>query len=128
MVPTKLTKPPRTVRHYPTLGLAALQAELVPALRVWLTLQALDPEGSGRLRYDNDLCYLLTVKRSKWRLYKSKRALRRVLAQGDGIFWNRNNGHIRLQSPDKVANAIGSGRMAGLPVLLPMKALSLIHI
>jgi hypothetical protein len=111
---------PKTVRHYPTLGLAAMQAYLTAAFRLWLILQALDDAGRG-CHDISDIYRLLTGKRSRWRIYKSKRAIRHIMAQGEGIFWDRHtDGRLWTRSPDRVADALGCGRLAGMPVLLPV--------
>jgi len=98
-----------------------MMSGLAPAFRLWLIFQALDDAGRG-CHDISDIYHLLTAKRSRWQIYKSKRAVRHILAQGEGIFWHRHtDDRLWRRSPDKVADALGCGRLRGMPVLLPFK-------
>ena len=112
---------PKTIRHYPTLGIAAMRADRAPAFRLWLVLQALDDAGRG-CHDIGDLYRLLTDKRSRWRMYGSIRAIRHIMAQGEGVFWDRHtDDRLWRRSSARVADALGCGRLVGMPVLLPLK-------
>jgi len=113
---------PKTVTAYPTLLNAAATANQAPEMRVYLLARALDPGGRGSVDLA-DIRRLFTGKRSKWRIYKSWRGLREVLAQGDGIFWTRENGRLWLHTPARIARALDCGRLRGLPVAMTVRPL-----
>jgi hypothetical protein len=91
--------------------------------RVWLLCHALDVDRRGVLDvgqvYDT-----LAGNGSLWRIV-GKRRLQKILAAGQGVFWNRvkpKNGRVqlRLQGAARVAWALGVDRLAGLPVEVPV--------
>jgi hypothetical protein len=74
-----------TVKHYPSIGIAALKAEQVAIYRVWLMCRYLDVQGRGCLPV-RDVREHLTRKESKLRLFCWRR-LRQILGQGHVHFW-----------------------------------------
>lgn len=115
--PTK----PTTVRAYSGLMAAVLRADhQAPAARVWLLLRAHDRPGRGMVEV-TAARELLASKRSPWRVMGWRR-LRQILAAGDGLFWHRHGGRLRLASPARVVAAL-DGQSLGRPVLLPVAAL-----
>ena len=113
---------PKTVKAYPTLLNAAHKANQTPAMRVYLLIRAMDQAGRGWVDI-GDMRRLFTGKRSQWRIYKSERGLRGILAQGEGIFWNRTDDRLWLHMPARIAQALGCGRLVGLPVAMPVRSL-----
>jgi hypothetical protein len=87
--------------------------------RVWLLCHALDVDRRGVLDV-GQLYDTLAGKGSPWRIV-GKRQLQKILAVGQGAFWNRvklKNGRVqlRLHGAAVVAWALGVDRLAGLPV------------
>lgn len=111
-----------TLKLYPDIAVALLQQEQAAAGRVWLLLRHLDTQGCGWLA-EEAARQQLTEKRSPLRIC-GVRQWRNLLAQGDGLFWLRENGRIWLRSVTKVALSLGVARLAGRPVALPLAALT----
>ncbi len=111
-----------TCKLYPDVALGMLRGELATAGRIWLLLRHLDAKGQGWL-HDRDARQALTQRRSSLRVC-GQRQLRNLLEQGEGIFWQRQNGRIWLRSVAKVAAALGVWRLTGRPVALPITALT----
>ncbi len=111
----------KTVKLYPDIALGMLRKEQVAAGRIWLLLRYLDNRGSGwvEIKTARDQ---LAGKDAGFRVC-GRRQLRKLLARGDGIFWNRSNRRIWLRSPVKVAAALGVYRLTGHPVALPINVL-----
>lgn len=113
---------PAAVKVYPGILLAMLDRSLEAAGRVWLLLQYLDEKGSGRITVEAAR-QQLTASDSELRIC-SWRNLCGLLQQGEGIFWQRDDrGRIWLKGAGKVAAALGTGRLQGRPVELPLTAL-----
>jgi hypothetical protein len=113
---------PTTVKVYPPLLAAILDAGLAPEGRVYELLKARDDEGRGCLDIA-EIRDLLTAKDSPWRIC-GRRRLRGILAKGDGIFWQRyTKDRLWLNGPARVAQALDCGRLYGLPAALPVAAL-----
>jgi hypothetical protein len=114
---------PEAVRKvYPGILLAMLDHKLEAAGRVWLLLQYLDEQGSGRITVE-EARRQLTAQGSELRIC-SWRNLRGLLQRGEGTFWRRDNvGRIWLRGAAKVADSLGTGRLQGRPVELPLTAL-----
>ena len=110
-----------TIILHPDLGLALLREEQTAAGRVWLLLRHLDRTGRGWLTA-TEARELLTGVESPYRIC-GERQLRKLLAQGDGLFWIRKDSRIWLRSISKTAGQLGVQRMGGRPVHLPVKAL-----
>lgn len=109
------------VKAYPTLLIAAYKANLAPAARVYLLLQAVDQEGRGHIETAQARA-LLSGKSSSWRIV-GDRQLRKILAQGAGIFWTRRDDRLWLHGPARIAQALDAGRLSGDPVLIPVASL-----
>ncbi len=109
-----------TVRHYPTLGVAALEAEQVPHYRVWLLCHHLDMAGRGWLEVDH-VRQLLTGQDSVMRVCGWRR-LRQILGSGHDRFWkwDKQNGRLWLFGAVRVAAGLAVSRLSGLPVALPV--------
>ncbi len=110
-----------TIKLYPTLALALLKQEQVVCGRVWLLLRYLDEAGRGWVAPDA-VRRVLTDTDSSLYLF-GERQLRKLLAQGDGLFWQRDEGHIWLAGLARVAAAVGVEKLAGKPVALPLAVL-----
>ena len=120
--PTAPAKPPRqtavSLRVYPDMALAILREEAAAPARVWYLLRHLDEAGSGWIE-ETAVRTQLTGKESPLRLC-GPRQLRNLLAQGDGLFWERQNGRVWLRSLSKVAAGLGVMRLQGRPVAVPL--------
>lgn len=116
-------KPPgrNEVKLYPDIALAMLRKEQSACGRVWLLLQHLDQKRCGWLPVEI-IRPQLTNAASPWRLC-SWRQLRNLWRQGEGIFWQRDNGRIWLRSTAKVAAALGVACLRQRPVALPLPTL-----
>lgn len=123
VVPTSPQKPVKnTIQLYPDMAVGLLQQKQAAVGRVWLLLRFLDEQGQGWIALD-DARRHLTKSSSPWRIC-GWRQLRNLLAQGDPIFWQRQNGRIWLQSLAKVALALGVTRLQTAPVALPVAVLT----
>jgi hypothetical protein len=98
-----------------------LRQELAAAGRIWLLLQCIDNVGRGWLTFEATR-EKLTDKKSDLRVC-GWRQLRNLLNEGEGIFWQRENGRIWLRSVAKAAAALGIQRLKLQPVALPVSAL-----
>ena len=102
----------KTAKLYPDIALGMLRNEQVAAGRIWLLLRHLDTRGSGWIE----------IKTAREQLNGNvtssrvcgRRQFRKLLASGEGIFWNRSDQRIWLRSPVKVAAALGVYRIAPL--------------
>lgn len=114
--------PPPTIPLYPSLALAMLRQQRVPAGRVWLLLRHLDGAGCGWVG-ENEARQRLTGQGSDLRIC-GWRQLRNLLGQGEGVFWRRENGRLWLRNPAKVAAALGVERLNGRCATLPLALLT----
>lgn len=112
---------PKTIKLYPDVALGLLRQEQVAAGRLWLLLQAADTTGCGWLD-ESRARQLFSSKRGDLR-FCGVRQLRNLLAQGDDLFWVRQNGRIWLRSVAKVAFALEIPRLKLRPVALPVSVL-----
>jgi hypothetical protein len=123
MAPTELA----TVKGYPPLLAAAIKAGKAPAARVNVLLKARDRDGRGMVDVA-EVRELLTAKDSDWRIC-GRRRLRGILAEGAGTFWHREVDKKRgidrlwLFRPARIAEALGCGRLRGMPAAMPVEAL-----
>ncbi len=120
--PTSKPANQQLCKIYPDVALGMLRSEQTAAGRIWLLLRHLDTQGQGWLDYQA-VRQPLTRRRSPQRVC-GQRQLRNLLAQGEGIFWQRRNGRIWLRSVAKVAAALGVWRLTGRPVALPVTSLT----
>jgi len=109
------------VKLFPDIALGMLGKKVVAAGRLWLLLQHVDTKGSGRLSLAS-VRELLTDRNSSLRLC-GPRQLRKLFAQGDGLFWTRDGNRMWLRSVAKVAAALGVPRLNSRPVCLPVSVL-----
>jgi hypothetical protein len=113
---------PAALKVYPGILLAMLDRGLEAAGRIWLLLQYLDEQGSGRITIEAAR-QQLTGPDSALRVC-SWRNLRGLLQRGENIFWQRDEyGRIWLRGAGKVAASLATGRLQGRPVELPLAAL-----
>lgn len=111
---------PDTVRAYPSLLAAARRGGRVPHMRLYLLCRALDLAGSGVVDLDRVKQYF-TFEHSPYRIFKTTKRLRQILAAGVGVFWERHTDTaLWLKSPDKIAAALDVDHIAGMPVALPV--------
>ena len=111
----------QTIKLYPDIALGILRREQAAAGRLWLLLRHLDNEGRGWLRLEAAR-EQLTRNNSPWRVC-GRRQLRNLLAQGEGIFWERSDGRLWLRSVAKTAAALDVRRLTLNPITLPVSAL-----
>ena len=118
------TKTPDQVRHYPDLGIAAMDAQRVPHYQVWLACKVIDENGRGWLP-TRTVTQQLAEQGSPLRLF-GRRRLRQVLQGGNGRFWTWDKQHHRLWlfSAARIAKQLKIGKLTSQPVLLPIKALT----
>jgi len=114
-----------TVKHYPSIGIAALKEEQATIYRAWLMCRYLDVNGRGWLPVQ-DVRKQLTDKESKLRLFCWRR-LRQILGQGHGRFWkwDKVQGRLWLYGAAKVAINLDVERLTGKPVALPVKTITI---
>lgn len=113
--------PPKVIKVYPDVAIGLLRQEQVAAGRLWLLLQAVDLSGCGWVD-EGRARQLFTGKRSPLQ-FCGARQLRNLLAQGEDIFWVRQNGRIWLRSVARVAYALEVTRLKMRPVALPVTVL-----
>jgi hypothetical protein len=101
--------------------MAMLKQQFVASGRIWLLLHYIDEHGCGWVDID-EARERLTRKAAVHRVC-GWRQLRKLLAQGEGVFWERHNNRIWLRSISKIAAALGVQRLSGLPVVLPLDIL-----
>ncbi len=117
------TKPtPDTLQLYPDIALSMLRTESAAAGRIWLLLRHLDQAGCGWVAAA-DAHTRLTQKKSPLRVC-GRRQLRNLLAKGEGVFWQRQNGRIWLRSLPKVASSLGVYKLSSKPVALPVSVVT----
>jgi len=121
--PASLTAcPTKTIIVHPTILLAMLKQHLEAPGRVWLLLRVIDRDGRGWLDVQ-DIRYRLTDKDSPYRICGWRR-LRQLLAQGEGLFWHRDEqDRLWLYGAHRIAYTLDSGPIQGFPVELPISAL-----
>lgn len=108
------------IKHYPSLGVAALNATDGPIYRVWLLCRHLDKSGRGWLEV-KQVRDALTKKKAKLKICGWRR-LRQILTEGEGLYWERNNGRLWLYGVTAVCRAYELVRLNGRPVSLPVTA------
>jgi hypothetical protein len=114
---------PKTIKHYPSLGAAALHEQDAPCFRTWLLCRYLDKTGQGWLSLDT-VTLVLTKPNSTSYLFSSKR-LGQILQKGEGRYWtNDGQNRLWLHGVVRVAATLGVPRLTGQPVELPLTALT----
>lgn len=103
-----------------------LQQACEAAGRVWLLLRALDSKGGGWVPVSRAR-EILTGHESPLRIC-GWRQMRNLLAQGDGVFWQRDDhrkskARIWLRAPAKVASTLGVPRFHTKAVSVPIAVL-----
>lgn len=106
------------IKLYPDIALALLREQLTAPGRLWFLLKHIDLSGRGWIAVDQAR-RLLTKKKSPLRVV-GWRQMRKLLARGDGLFWQRNGRRIWLRSPLKVAASLGISHLSYRPVGLPV--------
>lgn len=109
----------KTIKHYPDIGLAALDRTEAAIYRVWLLCRHLDVYGRGWLEV-RQVRDALTKKQSKLRIFGWRR-LKQIFAAGQGGYWTRNNGRLWLHGATAVARHLELERLNGHPVALPLR-------
>lgn len=117
-----LPTPAPTIRTYPSLNTAMIAANVAPVGRVWYLLRYLDRDGRGWLPVDAAREALTRggpLHLCTWR------NLRKILARGEGQFWQRDEqDRLFLLGPARVAATLNVERLRGRPVLLPVATLA----
>lgn len=116
--------PPRgdeNIKLYPDIALGLLREEQVAAGRIWLLLHHIDRPGRGWVAADQARAQL-TKKDAVLRVC-GWRQLRKLLARGDGLFWERTKDRLWLRSAARVAATLGIYQLIGQPVALPVHVL-----
>ncbi len=111
-----------TVKHYPSLGTAALASQETAGLRLWLVCRHLDGAGRGWLEIAH-LRQQVTGKDAPLKLCGWRR-LRQILGEGNGRFWTWQDDRLWLHGAARVAAALGVTHFNGRPVDLPLTALT----
>lgn len=105
-----------TIRVYPDILTAILKHEREAEARIWLLLKMLDVQGSGRVDTQTAREHFTEGEKRicTWR------HLRRLLAEGDGVFWQRvrDDSVILLYSHKTVAIALEVPRLTGRPIIV----------
>ncbi len=114
--------PTAVFKLYPDLALAMLRQNLTAVGRIWLLLRAIDEQGAGWV--DEQECRAQLTDRGSTRRVCGWRQLRNLLRQGEGIFWQRNDGRIWLASVAKAAAALEVKKLRQQPVAVPMAVLT----
>lgn len=111
------------VKAYPSLLSAFLSHDLAAVGRVYLLIRALDQAGRGLVEVDQ-LREQLTAAGAPWSVMTWRR-LRQIMAQGDGVLWERHDDGrlLRYFSPARIGRALGCGRLELQPVYLPIDSL-----
>ncbi|HEX6383749.1 MAG TPA: hypothetical protein VF177_03665 [Anaerolineae bacterium] len=112
----------QNVKVYPDIALGMLRTEQAASGRIWLLLRHLDESGCGWVSIALAR-QRLTTKKSPLRVC-GWRQLRKLLAQGENIFWQRQNDRIWLRSITKVAASLGVWQLQHRPVALPVAVLN----
>jgi hypothetical protein len=114
-----------TLRLFPEITLAMLREGVAATGRLWLLLQHLDEAGKGWVP-EAEARRLLSQPDAPLRLC-SWRQLRNLLADGDDLFWQREDGtgerRIWLASNTRVALRLGVTQLRLAPVDLPVSTL-----
>jgi hypothetical protein len=113
---------PSSFQIYPSLALALLRGQQVAAGRLWLLLRLLDSEGRGWLdRADIEAAFADPDSPTH---FCTARYLRQLLAEGEGLFWQREGSDkVWLRGQAKVAAALGLRKLRGRAVELPLGVL-----
>ncbi len=110
------------VKVYPSVAQGILREGHAAAGRVWLLLRHLDENGRGWVS-ESEAQTQLTTKGSSYYLF-GKRQWCNIVRKGTGIFWQRDNGRLWLNSVGKTAAALGVWQLNGRPVQLPVAVLT----
>lgn len=113
--------PTAVINLYPDLALAMLRHNQTAPGRIWLLLREMDTSGCGWIE-EQQARETLTGQGSDRRVC-GWRQLRNLLRQGEGVFWQRQNGRLWLVSVARAAAALGVARLQQRPVALPMSLL-----
>lgn len=117
-----IARHPSSVKVYPDIALGMLRREQAATGRVWLLLRAIDADGRGWLAADETRAVLCDIE-SPLRLC-GRRRLRQLLAQGEGLFWQRDGrDRIWLRGPARVAAGLGVARLGSRPIDVPTATL-----
>jgi hypothetical protein len=113
---------PRIVNLQPAIAMGMLRNKLAASGRVWLLLRASDDKGRGWIEVAK--ARQLMCERQSDTKVCGWRQLRNLIAQGQGIFWERRDDRLWLRSVPKVAQALGINRFPGRPVEVPLAMLT----
>ncbi|MCB8944918.1 MAG: hypothetical protein H6658_14305 [Ardenticatenaceae bacterium] len=111
-----------TLTLHPSLALAMLRLGQVAAGRLWLLLRYVDEWGRGWVDVEQARA-MFCDKQSALRIC-GWRQLRKLMAAGEGIFWQRERNRLWLRSVGKVGAALQIGRLEGKPIALPVSILT----
>ena len=115
---------PKTVRHYPDIGIAALNNKRVPQYQLWLACRLFDVPGRGWIA-TRVVQQQFAEKDAPLRLFGNRR-LRQVLQAGNGRFWtwDKKQQRLWLVGVSRIAEQLQVRRLTGSPVLLPVTVLT----
>jgi hypothetical protein len=117
-----ITEDIQSVKLHPTIAMGMLRNKLAASGRIWLLLRALDRTGRGWIEVA-EARQLLCDRQSAAKVC-GWRQLRNLIAQGQGIYWERRDDRLWLRSVPKVTQALGVKRLSGHPVALPVALLT----
>lgn len=120
--PAQRPSPTAVLKLYPDLALAMLRKNLTAVGRIWLLLRTIDAQGVGWV--DEQTGRMQLTDRDSTQRVCGWRQLRNLLRQGEGVFWQRNNGRIWLASVAKVAAALQVEKLVQRPVAVPVAVLT----
>ena len=117
----EFAEPESTIVVHPSVMLALLEHNLEAAGRVYFLLKHLDSSNCGWIE-TSEARERLTNQASKTHVF-SWRRLRQILAEGEGVTWQRKNGRIWLYSVARIAFNLDCHHLEGQPTMLPVQAL-----
>ncbi len=113
----------KTVRHYPDIGIAALNADMASIYRVWLACRYLDTDDKGWVAVDHAR-QMFTDNKSPLRLFGWRR-MRQVMGKGNGRFWqwDKQNGRLWLFGVFRIVVHLKIAKLVHQPIALPLSAI-----
>ena len=112
----------KDVRLHPAIGLGMLRVKKTAGGRLWLLLRVIDRQGQGWV--DLEIARrMFSGPDAPYRIC-GPRQFRNLLAQGEGIFWEKRGQRLWLRSVPRVAAALGVERLDGRPIALPRPVLT----
>ena len=118
------TSQERTIKHYPSLGVGALQQKMVPHYQLWLACRWLDHTGKGWLSL-SEIRAAFSGEAAQLPLFGWRR-IRQIIQKGNGLFWTKGKSSQKLWlfSTGRIARLLKVEKLTGLPVVFPQTILS----